>query len=74
MSASSENINDSVVPLLLQNTDQDLFTRLNIGVIYLDEHNRVLCSNKVLSDLTGFTAEDILSPEHTEPDLSSRED
>jgi PAS domain S-box-containing protein len=74
MSASSENINDSVLPLLLQNTDQDLFTRLNIGVIYLDEHNRVLCSNKVLSDLTGFTAEDILSPEHTEPDFSSRED
>ncbi|WMW25593.1 ATP-binding protein [Methanolobus sediminis] len=67
MSASSENINDSILPLLLQNADQDLFTRLNIGVIYLDEHNRVLCSNKVVSDLTGFTAEDILGQSYAEP-------
>ncbi|TQD25405.1 PAS domain S-box protein [Methanolobus vulcani] len=67
MSASSENIKDSVLSLLLQNTDQDLFTRLNIGVIYLDEHNRVLCSNKVVSDLTGFTAEEILGQSYTEP-------
>jgi PAS domain S-box-containing protein len=74
MSASSENIKDSVLPLLLQNTDQDLFTRLNIGVIYLDEHNRVLCSNKVVSDLTGFTAEEILGQIYTEPCFDSLND
>ncbi|MDK2825001.1 MAG: hypothetical protein PWQ63_497 [Methanolobus sp.] len=66
MSGSSENIHDPFPQLMLQNIDQDLFTRLNIGVIYLDEHNRVFCSNKAVGDLTGFTAEDILDLSHTE--------
>ncbi|WP_321430727.1 ATP-binding protein [uncultured Methanolobus sp.] len=66
MSASTGNVAGSVLPLMLQNAGQDLFTRLNIGIIYLDEHNRLLCSNKVVRDLTGFVAEELFDENYGE--------
>lgn len=66
MSASTGNVAGSVLPLLLQNAGQDIFTRLNIGIIYLDKHNSLLCSNKVVRDLTGFMAEELLDGNYDE--------
>ncbi|MBP1910162.1 PAS domain S-box protein [Methanolobus bombayensis] len=60
MSASSENTAGSVLPELLENIEQDLFTRLNIGIICFDEYDQIFYSNTAVQDMTGLTAEELM--------------
>lgn len=71
MSVSSEDMADSVLPLMFQNADKDIFTRLNMGVIYLDEHGSVFSSNEVVKHMTGFTAEELMVKGSDDFDLST---